>query len=304
VDAIEDIDYSICTLEFEVRRESYYWLLESLEMYRPKVYEMSRLDITHTFMSKRKIKALVMEGTLRGWDDPRLSTLAGLRRRGYTAEAIKMFCREIGVTRNQTTIQMSRLEGCLRRTFEEGAARAMAVLDPLKVVLTNYVSESKDGDTDWVEVPNHPQYPEMGTHRVARASTVYIERSDFRAEDDSDYFGLAPGKSAYLRFFGPAVTCTGFEANADGTVTEVRCEIDYPRAIKPKGVIHWAAEGPTGEVRIYEHLFTAEEVSDDWRNELNPNSEKVYPNAMIDASLTEAAKTKPAGTPFQFERQG
>ncbi|CAM9498023.1 unnamed protein product, partial [Phaeothamnion confervicola] len=229
VDSLEDIDYSICTLEFENRRESYYWLLEALGLYRPKVYEFARLNITFTVMSKRRLLKLVKEGLVRGWDDPRMPTLKGLRRRGYTPLILNTFCDDIGVTRNEQVIEYARLQYWARQLLNESSPRAMAVLAPLKLVLTNAPKEARE-----MEVPDIPFTPEKGSHRLVLTPEIFIDASDFsRLEPDSDYFGLAPGKAAGLKY-GPVIRCDEVVTGEDGVPTELRCSI-LEGTDRPKG---------------------------------------------------------------------
>lgn len=327
VDSLEHIDYSLCTLEFEVRRDIYYWVLEQLDLYRPYVWEFSRLNITHTMLSKRKILKLVEENKVRGWDDPRLATINGLRRRGYAPEAINAFCRNIGVTRNENTILMPKLEHFLREHLDVTARRAFAVLKPLKVTLSNVDASS----VQWVEAPDFPRDKALGMHKVAISRVAYIEKDDFRLKDDKDYYGLAPGKVAGLRYAGyvrvdsvvvkdsasgntATIACSdaaAINAAADAVaagsseVVELLCEYDHERGdkltgtggSKVKGNLHWVSssvpgkEPATAEVRLYTHLFTTEEPGStgDWEAEIDPHSEVVLTNCYVDDSLAHPA---------------
>ena len=241
---------------------------------------------------------------MRGWDDPRLGTLNGLRRRGYTPDAINAFCRDIGVSRTENTIQLSKLEHHLRAHLDVIARRAFAVLRPLRVTLVNVPA----GETVWIEAPDFPRDRALGVHRIALTRDLFIEADDFRATDDKDFFGLAPGKTAGLRY-GGYVRVLEVIAGPDGTPVELRCEYDAarsPAAGKVKGNLHWvAAGGPTAEVRLYENLFTTEEPgsSGDWVSELNPRSETVLPAVPVDAFVGAPGAHK-VGDSFQFERLG
>lgn len=302
-DSFEDIDLSLCTLEFLQRRVSYYWLVDALELYRPVVWEFSRLNITRTVMSKRKLLTLVTQHMVRGWDDPRLPTINGLRRRGYSAAAINNFCEAVGVTTNTTVfIDYTRLEQECRTDMEVRCNRAMAVFDPLLVELTNFDAAR----VDLIERRNHPVDEARGTNKVPLTRFLYINSSDFRLEDVKGYWGLAPGKAVGLRFACP-ITCTGVEKDADGKVTKILAEYNFEHNIKPKGYIHWVAQPKPGvepahaEIRLYEPLFMSERPDElkDWKDDLNPNSETIV-DAIIDQTLVSA---KP-GDAFQFERVG
>ncbi|KAK4760622.1 hypothetical protein SAY87_005515 [Trapa incisa] len=276
----------LCTLEFETRRASYYWLLHALDLYQPYVWEYSRLNVTNTVMSKRKLNRLVTEKWVDGWDDPRLMTLAGLRRRGVTSSAINAFVKGIGITRSDSsTIRLDRLEYHVREELNKTAPRTMVVLNPLKVVITNLKGDS-------VMDLEAKRWPDVQTdnsvYKVPFSKTVYIERSDFRLKDSKDYYGLAPGKSVLLRFAFP-IKCTDFIlADDNETVLEIRAEYDPSKKTKPKGVLHWVSEPSTGvsplqvEVRLFDKLFLSEnptELGDDWLGDLNPQSKIVIPNA-------------------------
>jgi glutaminyl-tRNA synthetase len=320
IDSLEHIDYSLCTLEFEVRRDLYYWTLNELGLYRPHVWEFSRLNITHTMLSKRNILKLVTEQKVRGWDDPRLATINGLRRRGYTPEAMNAFCRDIGVTRNENTILFSRLEHFVRDHLDQIARRAFAVLRPLRLVLENLPEDH----LVWCEAADFPRDPALGMHQVPIQRVVYIEQEDFRLQDSGDYYGLAPGKVAGLRYAG-FVKVTGHSTDAEGRVTEVRAQYDHGRCAdfaegkKVKGNLHWVCSPTPGqapepvEIRLYDHLFATEAPGStgDWESEINPGSETVLKNCFVDASLLGLAA--PGATPksfpapldhFQFERLG
>ena len=302
-DSMEDITHSLCTLEFLPRRESYMWLLDALDMYKPVVWEFSRLNITRTVMSKRKLLAMVNKGIVKGWDDPRMPTLVGLRRRGYSANAIKDFCDAVGVTTNTTVWHdWSVLEHHCRLDMEATATRAMAIFDPLRVEITNY----PEGKVEMVRRPNHPADPSKGTNEVPFSRIVYIERSDFREEDQKDFWGLSPNKEVGLRYTYN-ITCTGVERNASGEVVKVLAVYDESNKGKPKGRLHWVSEGASGvapcraEARLYGHLFNSEHPDElpNWLEDINPDSLKVV-RPLIDQSLTKVAP----GQAFQFERVG
>lgn len=297
VDSLEWVTHSLCTLEFEIRRDSYYWLLEALDLYRPFVWESARLNLEYTVMSKRKLKELVESKYVRGWDDPRMPTLAGMRRRGYTAEALNRFCAAIGVSRSANMIGMHVLEHWVRAEHDSNAKRVLAVVRPLRVTITNF-----RGD-EGLSVAYHPKDDSMGVRDVRLTKTVFIERTDFRMEDEKGYFGLAPGKHAMLRYAYP-VKVTDVKCGADGEPEELIVEMDYEKTVKPKGVLHWVAEGsPSFECRIYNTLFKSADPSslkDDWLDNLNEESEIVIKGALIEDSVAGA----PVGTTYQFERTG
>ncbi len=305
IDSLEHIDYSICTLEFETRRESYFWVLEALDLYRPKVYEMSRLNISYTVLSKRKLLKLVMNGYMRGWDDPRMPTIKGLRRRGYSPVIMNAFCREIGVTRNFNTVQYERLNSVARQQLHETSPRVMAVLKPLKVILTGKDLSNKDSTTE-ITIPDYPFDTTRGNHVIHLENTIYIDRNDFRMEDDKDYFGLAPKKMVGLKY-AFRIICDEVELDSNGEPILLKCSIlsdtDRPDE-KPKTSIQWvpASTAIPIEARLYSTLFTVEEPGDDtWEQELNPESEVVMTNALVDPSLKIHAA---AEKHVQFERLG
>ncbi|XP_039072102.1 glutamine--tRNA ligase, cytoplasmic-like isoform X2 [Hibiscus syriacus] len=308
VDSLENITHSLCTLEFETRRASYYWLLHVLDLYQPYVWEYSRLNVTNTVMSKRKLNYIVTNKYVDGWDDPRLMTLAGLRRRGVTSTAINSFVRGIGITRSDCSmIRMDRLEYHIREELNKTAPRVLAVLHPLKVVITNLESGSVL-DLDAKKWPDAQTDDTSAFYKVPFSNVVYIERSDFRMKDSKDYYGLAPGKSALLRY-AFSIKCTDvILADDKETVLEIRAEYDPSKKSKPKGVLHWVAEPSPGseplkvEVRLFDKLFNSENPAelDDWLADLNPNSKVVVPAAYAVPSLWNAA----IGDTFQFERLG
>ncbi|XP_008795989.2 glutamine--tRNA ligase [Phoenix dactylifera] len=308
VDSLENITHSLCTLEFEIRRPSYYWLLVALGLYQPYVWEYSRLNISNTVMSKRKLNRLVTEKWVDGWDDPRLMTLAGLRRRGVSSTSINAFVRGIGITRSDNSmIRFDRLEYHIREELNKTVPRTMVVLHPLKVVITNLDS----GSTMYLDAKMWPDAPSddvSSFYKVPFTKVVYIERSDFRLKDSKDYYGLAPGKSVLLRYAFP-IKCTEVICgdNADNIV-EIRAEYDPSKKTKPKGVLHWVAQPSSGveplrvEVRLFEKLFLSENPSEleDWLSDLNPHSKEVIREAYAVPSLASAV----LGDKFQFERLG
>lgn len=307
VDSLENITHSLCTLEFETRRASYYWLLDALGLYQPYVWEYSRLNVTNTVMSKRKLNRLVTEKWVDGWDDPRMMTLAGLRRRGVTSSSINAFVRGIGITRSDCSmIRLDRLEYHIREELNKTAPRAMVVLHPLKVVITNMVDPVMELDAKkWPEAPAEDA---SSFYKVPFSKVVYIEKSDFRMKDSKDYYGLAPGKSVLLRYAFP-IKCTEVKLGEDNeTILEIHAEYDPSKNTKPKGVLHWVAESSHGvdplkvEVRLFDKLFLSENPAelDNWLGDLNPHSKVVVSDAFAVPSLKNAA----VGDTFQFERLG
>ncbi|KAL8531712.1 hypothetical protein ACS0TY_008344 [Phlomoides rotata] len=307
VDSLENVTHSLCTLEFETRRASYYWLLDALGLYQPYVWEYSRLNITNTVMSKRKLNRLVTEKWVDGWDDPRLMTLAGLRRRGVTATSINAFVRGIGITRSDCSmIRLDRLEYHIREELNKAATRTMVVLNPLKVVITNM--DASIMELDAKKWPDAPGDDASSFYKVPFSKVVYIEQSDFRMKDSKDYYGLAPGKSVLLRYAFP-IKCTKVISGEDNeSILEVHAEYDPSKNTKPKGVLHWVAESSPGvnplkvEIRLFDKLFLSENPGelDDWLGDLNPHSKVVITDAYAVPSLKNAA----VGDRFQFERLG
>jgi len=310
-DAFEGVTHSICTLEFENHRPLYDWFLDRLKLpYRPRQTEFARLALTYTVLSKRKLLELVEGGHVSGWDDPRMPTLSGLRRRGYTPEAIRALCEEVGVTRVNSTIDVQLLENALRSDLNQRAPRAFAVLKPLELVIENYPS----GQVEWLEAQVNPEDPAAGSRKVPFSGRLFIERDDFRAEAPKKYFRLKPGAEVRLRY-AYFVTCTGFERDpASGEVTSVRCTYDpatrggdAPDGRKVKGTVHWvsAQHAVEAEVRLYDHLCAVPDPGDvpegtDWKVNLNPRSFEVARGARLEPSLLEAAP----GSHWQFERHG
>lgn len=308
VDSLENVTHSLCTLEFETRRASYYWLLHALGIYQPYVWEYSRLNISNTVMSKRKLNRLVTEKWVDGWDDPRLMTLAGLRRRGMTSTAINSFVRGIGITRSDgTLISVSRLEYHVREELNKTAPRTMVVLHPLKVVITNLEANSTI-EVDAKKWPDAQADDPSAFYKIPFSNVVYIERTDFRMKDSKDYYGLAPGKYAILRYAFPIKCTEVILADDNETILEIRAEYDPSKKTKPKGVLHWVAQPAHEvdplkvEVRLFDRLFLSENPAelDNWLGDLNPHSKEVIPNAFGLPSLRDAK----VGDSFQFERLG
>jgi len=307
-DSIEKITHSICTLEFEVHRPLYDWFLEQLGMYRPQQIEFARLNLTYTVMSKRMLQQLVMEKYVSGWDDPRLPTLAGLRRRGYTPEAIRDFCAKVGVTKVESLSDVALLEHCLRDDLNRRAERVMAVLHPLKLVIENY----PEGQDEELEAINNPEDASMGTRKVPFSKVIYIEQDDFRENPPKKFFRLAPGQEVRLRY-AYLVRCTSVVKNEKGEVVEVRCTYDpatrggnTPDGRKVKGTIHWvsAKHCVEAEARLYDRLFTKENPADcpegtDFKANLNPNSLETV-KCLVEPSLVHASPERR----YQFERVG
>ena len=307
-DAIEGITHSICTLEFEAHRPLYDWLIENLPVpSRPHQYEFARLNLTHTVLSKRVLLRLVNEGHVRGWDDPRMPTMSGLRRRGFPAEGIRDFVAMVGVAKTDSVVEVGMLEHAVRNVLNRTASRRFAVLDPLKVVVENY----PEGQTEEMDVPNNPEDPSAGSRKVPFSRELWIERDDFMEEPVRKFFRLAPGREVRLRsaYF---VTCTDVVKDADGRVVELRCTYDpetrggdAPDGRRPKATLHWvsAAHAVPAEVRLYDYLFTEPHPGADGRDlfdDLNPDSETVLPGAFVERSLADV----PAGETVQFERLG
>ncbi len=308
-DSIEGITHSICTLEFENHRPLYDWFLDQLGIYHPRQIEFARLNLTYTVMSKRKLLRLVEEGHVRGWDDPRMPTLSGLRRRGYTPEAIRAFCARIGVSKVDSVVDIQLLEHCLREDLNRRAPRAMAVLRPLRVVIENY----PEGQVEELDAVNNPEDPSMGCRKVPFSKVLYIEQDDFREVPPKKYFRLAPGQEVRLRW-AYLVRCVDYVRDPQtGKVVEVRCTYDpstrggdTPDGRKVKGTLHWvsAAHAVEAEARLYDHLFTVPNPEDvpegqDFLVHLNPRSLEVV-NCYVEPSLADA----PVESRFQFERLG
>jgi glutaminyl-tRNA synthetase len=307
-DSIEGITHSICTLEFEDHRPLYDWYVEQLGIYHPQQIEFDRLNLTYTLLSKRKLLALVQNKLVSGWDDPRMPTISGLRRRGYTPEAIRNFCRRVGVSKTNGTTELGLLEYFLREDLNKRALRVMAVLRPLRLVIDNY----PEGHVDHMEAVNNPEDESAGTRTVPFSRVLYIEHDDFREDPPKQYFRLAPGREVRLRY-GYFVTCTSVMKDANGQVTEIHCTYDpatrggnAPDGRKVKSTIHWvsAEHAIDAEVRLYDALFTREDPNEteegqDFTANLNPHSLEIVA-AKVEPSLRDA---KP-GTGYQFERLG
>ena len=305
-DALEGITHSICTLEFQDNRRLYDWVLDNITIdCQPRQYEFSRLNLEYTVMSKRKLNQLVVENLVEGWDDPRMPTISGLRRRGFTSSSIREFCKRIGVTKQENMIEFGSLESCIRDDLNENAPRAMAVLDPIKVVIENY-----DADTvETLTVANHPNKPEMGTREVPFTREVWIERDDFREEANKKYKRLVLGKEVRLRG-AYVIKAERIEKDAEGNITTIFCSYDNETlgknpadGRKVKGVIHWvsADKALPAEIRLYDRLFTVANpaAADDFAATLNPES-LVTLNGFVEPSLAEGV----AEQAYQFERTG
>ncbi|MBW3623332.1 MAG: glutamine--tRNA ligase/YqeY domain fusion protein [Armatimonadetes bacterium] len=306
-DSIEGVTHSICTLEFEDHRPLYNWFLEALGIHHPRQVEFARLNLTHTVMSKRKLLELVRRGIVRGWDDPRMPTLSGMRRRGYTPEAIREFAERGGVAKRPSTADLALLEYYLREDLNRRAPRRMAVLRPLKVLLTNVPEDHLEE----FEVPNNPEDPEAGTRSVPFTRTLYIEREDFAEVPPPKFFRLSPGKEARLRA-AYLITCREVIKDPDtGEIVEIHCEVDpetrggnAPDGRKVKATLHWVSEAHAipAEVRLYDNLFAVEDPNEgeDWMANLNPSSLEILTACRVEGSLGEARP----GERYQFERQG
>ncbi len=306
-DSIEGITHSLCSLEYEDHRPLYDWFCEALEIFHPRQIEFARLNVSYTVLSKRKLLQLVKEARVSGWDDPRMPTLRGLRRRGYTPEAIRDFCRRVGVAKNNTTADLALLEHCLREDLNRRAPRVMGVLRPLKLVIDNYPEDQ----VEWMEAVNNPEDPAAGTRRLPFGRELYIEHDDFREVPPPKYFRLSPGREVRLRY-AYFIKCVSVEKDAAGNVVTVHCTYDpatrggdAPDGRKVKATIHWlsAAHALPAEVRLYDRLFAQpapEAEGEDWLANLNPASLEVLTEARVEPGLAEAA----VGATLQFERTG
>lgn len=310
-DSIEGITHSICTLEFEDHRPLYDWFIDELELAcHPQQIEFARLNLTYTIMSKRKLVRLVSEGHVQDWDDPRLPTISGLRRRGFTPEAIRDFCERIGVAKKDSTVDMALLEHCLREDLNKRAPRVMAVLKPLKVVLENY----PEGQVEELDAVNNPEDPAAGSRKVPFSRELYIEQDDFMEEPFKKFFRLAPGREVRLRY-GYFITCTGIKKDdVTGEILELRCTYDpatrggnAPDGRKVKATLHWvsAQHSLPAEVRLYSHLFTREnpaaaEEGEDFTTYINPESLEILSGCRLEPNLVDA---QPESI-YQFERLG
>lgn len=308
-DSIENITHSICTLEFEHHRPLYDWFLDELDIFRSRQYEFARLNITHAIMSKRRLLELVENKHVQGWDDPRMPTISGLRRRGYTPQAIREFCTRIGVTKQNSTHDISWLEDSLRAQLNKEVQRRAAVIRPLKVVIENF----PEGHVEFMEAVNNPEDPSFGTRQVPFTRELYIEQSDFMEDPPKKFFRLGPGREVRLRY-GFFITCQEVIKDGDGNIIELRCTYDpetrggqAPDGRKVKGTIHWvsAEHAVEAEVRLYDHLFQTPNPSDveegqSYLDNLNPHSLEVLKDCKLESSLAEAQP----GERFQFERLG
>lgn len=307
-DSLEGITHSICTLEFVNNRELYDWVLDALNVYHPQQIEFARLGLTYTVLSKRKLIQLVKGGFVRGWDDPRMPTICGMRRRGYTPEAIRDFCSRIGVARAENLVEYSLLEFCVREHLNAIAPRTMAVLDPIKVVIEDY----PEGQVEWFDMPFSQDGSVEGSRKVPFSRELYIERDDFREDPPKKFHRLFPGSEVRLRY-AYYVTCKDVIKDADGNIVELRCTYDpeskggaTPDGRKIKGTIHWVSvpHAVSAEVRLYEHLFTSPTPGNtpegvEFTDLLNPDSMRVV-TAQVEPALAEF----PAGSRVQFERLG
>jgi glutaminyl-tRNA synthetase len=308
-DSFEGITHSICTLEFEIHRPLYDWFLDTLELYHPQQIEFARLNLSYTIMSKRRLLELVRGGNVNGWDDPRMPTISGLRRRGCPPAAIREFSRLVGVTKYNSMTDIALLEHCVRDELNRVAPRRLAVLDPVKLVIDNYPEDL----VEEMEAINNPEDETQGTRTLPFSRELYIEREDFEEDPPRKYFRLTPGREVRLRY-GYLVTCTSCTKDADGRVTEVHCTHDpetrggsAPDGRKVKGTIHWvsAAHALDAEIRLYDRLFVCEDPADtaegqDYRDFLNPESLQVLSGCKLEPAMADASP----GSTFQFERKG
>ena len=308
-DSFEGVTHSLCSLEFENHRPLYDWFLDQLPVHHPQQMEFARLELTYTMMSKRKLLRLVEDGDVSGWDDPRLPTLGGLRRRGYTPAAIREFLKRVGVNKFVSTVDIALLEHCLRQDLNRTSPRVMGVLRPLKVVITNY----PEGESEELDAINNPEDPSAGTRKVPFGRELYVERDDFMEDPPRKFFRLSPGREVRLRY-AYFVTCTDVVKDDAGEVVELRCTYDpatrggdAPDGRKVKATLHWvsAAHAVDAEVRLYDHLFTKENPNEadegqDFTANLNPNSLEIVAAAKLEPSVADASP----GDRLQFERLG
>jgi glutaminyl-tRNA synthetase len=307
-DSIEGVTHSICTMEYEDHRPLYDWYLDALGIYHPRQYEFARLNLSHTVLSKRRLLRLVQEGFVSGWDDPRMPTIAGLRRRGYTPRAIRNFCERIGVGKKESLVDLALLEFCVREDLNKTARRVMAVLNPLKVIILNY----PEGKTEYLEAINNPEDPAAGTRQVPFSRELYIEREDFMEEPVKGFYRLSIGREVRLRY-AYFIKCVGIIKNNKGEITEIHCTYDpatrggdAPDKRKVKATLHWvsAAHCFEAETRLYDTLFLKEDLNDlpqdkDFTDYINPNS-LIIKRGLLEPSLREARPNER----FQFERLG
>lgn len=308
-DSIEGVTHSICTMEYEDHRPLYDWFLDQLGIHHPRQIEFARLNLSHTVLSKRRLLRLVNEGYVKGWNDPRMPTLAGMRRRGYTPDAIRNFCNRIGIAKKESLVDMGLLEYCVREHLNKIAPRVMAVLRPLKVVITNY----PEGQEEYLDAINNPEDPNAGTRKVPFSNVLYIERDDFMETPPKQFFRLAPGREVRLRY-AYFIKCENVVKGENGEIVELHCTYDpatrggnAPDGRKVRATLHWvsAAHAIETEVRLYNHLFVKENPNDveegkDFTDYINPNSLEVLKSCCLEPSLKNA---KP-GDKFQFERMG
>ena len=306
-DAIEGITHSLCTLEFQDNRAVYDWILTHLPIKKtPQQYEFSRLNLEHTVLSKRKLNQLVENNHVNGWDDPRLPTISGLRRRGYPPQAIQNFCQQIGITKKDSLIEMSVLENAVRNELENTAKRIFGILNPLKVVITNFDANH----TEWITVSNHPKNPAMGTRKIPLTREIFIDHDDFMLTPPKKFFRLGPEREVRLRY-AYAITCNKIIQDNSGNIVELHCSYDPDSnhgktgdGRKIKGIIHWVsvAHAINAEIRCYDRLFRSPNPTEstDFIQQLNPNSLMVLPNAKLEPSIN----TNHAETRYQFERVG
>jgi len=308
-DSIEKITHSICTLEFENNRVLYDWFLEQLPVYRPRQIEFARLNLGHTILSKRKLLQLVKEGYVQGWDDPRMPTISGLRRRGYTPDSIRTFCEKIGIAKMNSVVDMVVLENSIREELNKKALRVMAVLRPVKVVIVNYPENTEEE----LEAVNNPEDAAMGTRKVFFSREIYIEKDDFKIDPPKGFFRLSPGAEVRLRY-AYFVKCVDIIKNQAGEIEEIHCTYDpatrggdSPDGRKVKGTIHWVSAKHAVEIetRLYDHLFVKRDPDDveegkDFRANLNASSLEIIKKAYAENVLKEAMP----GSRFQFERLG
>ncbi|MFQ3574394.1 MAG: glutamate--tRNA ligase family protein, partial [Thermodesulfovibrionales bacterium] len=308
-DSIEGVTHSICTIEYEDHRPLYDWYLDNLEIYHPRQYEFARLNLSHTVLSKRKLLRLVQEGFVSGWDDPRMPTIAGMRRRGYTPESIRNFCERIGVGKKESLVDMALLEFCVREHLNKIAPRVMAVLRPLKVVILNY----PDDKVEYLTAINNPEDPSAGTRQIPFGREIFIEQDDFMEFPVKDFYRLAPGREVRLRY-AYFVKCVDVVKDSDDKIKEIHCTYDpltrggdAPDKRRVKATLHWvsARESFEAEVRLYDTLFTKPNPEDaedgkDFTDHINKDSLVTIKDARLEPSLRNA---KP-GSRFQFERLG
>ena len=309
-DSIEGITHSLCSLEFEDHRPLYDWYLDELEIHHPQQIEFARLNVSHTIVTKRKLIRLVQDGEVNGWDDPRMPTLSGLRRRGYTPESIRDFCQRIGVAKRDSIVDIALLEHCLREDLNKRAQRVMAVLRPLKVIIDNYPEDQ----TEELDAVNNPEDPSMGTRKVPFSRELYIEQEDFKEDPPKKFYRLAPGREVRLRY-AYFIKCERVvKDDKTGEIVELHCTYDpatrggnAPDGRKVKATLHWvsAPQALEAEARLYDHLFTKADPSDtdegvDFKSYLNPNSLETLASCRVEPSLSGAEP----GSRYQFERQG